>query len=68
MSFYIGLGMAIPGVSMHAPQPQPKSAAYFLLIFIYVIITLANTTGFQISLGGKKSKSNEEVETEDDEE
>lgn len=66
MSFYIVLGMAIPGASIHAPQPQPKSAAYFLLIFIYVIITLANTTGFQISLGG--AKSNKEVETEDDEE
>ena len=66
MSFYIGVGMALPNVPLHAPQPQPKSAAYFLLIFIYVIITLANTTGFQISLGG--TKSNKEVETKDDKE
>jgi uncharacterized membrane protein HdeD (DUF308 family) len=69
MSFYVGIGMALPNVPLHAPQPQPKSAFYFLLIFIYIIITLANISGFKLSFGGNKSKSkdNETVVVDEEE-
>ena len=71
MAFYVGIGMVLKNVPLHAPQPQPKSAFYFLLIVIYGILTLSNITGFQVGFGGNSPKSDEEktvVEEEEEEE
>lgn len=63
MGFYYLIGSNLESIPLHAPLPQPKSAMYFLLVFLYLVITLASTTGFQIEFGGKKSKAKKEEDT-----
>ena len=68
MSLYVGIATFLTSVPMHAPQPQPKSAFYFLLVIIYFIITFASRLGFQVSLGGTKTKKEEPAVVIDTEE
>tara|TARA_B110000977_G_scaffold180652_1_gene240526 strand:- start:4266 stop:4859 length:594 start_codon:yes stop_codon:yes gene_type:complete len=59
MMAYVG-GGKVTGVPLHAGLPQAKSPAYFFLMFIYLIITLASTTGLQLGIGGNSKKKESE--------
>ena len=64
MSMYALIGTRVDAIALHAPQPQQKSAFYFLLVFLYVVITLASITGFRLGFGkegNSKSDTSEVV-------
>lgn len=61
IGFYYVIGTSVSSINLHAPQPQPKSAFYFLLVFLYIVITLASVTGFRLEFGDQKSNSNTDV-------